>query len=318
MKESMSRNKMQCFETVIGLPEVAKDSVVVIGNFDGVHKGHQRLLQTASDIAQDLGKKLAVLTFEPHPRELFRPDEPPCRITPLQLKAERLELSGVDILFSIPFNWEVASMSAQDFIDSILKQALDAAHIVVGYDFHFGQMRKGTSQTLLDAGLPVTTVSEIKLEDRQELSSSKIRHLLRHGDILEANRLLGWNWEIQGKIIHGDKRGRLLGFPTANMSLGNAVHPAYGVYAAKVRINEEKEWKNAAVNIGIKPMFEIKNAQIETYVFDFNSNIYEQNMRVRPIRHIRGEAKFSSVEELVMQMEKDCIEIKKILGNYDF
>lgn len=304
---------MDFFEDVKNLPANAQDCVIVIGNFDGVHLGHQQLLNQARGIANDLGKQLGVLTFEPHPRKLFRPDEQPTRITPVALKRERLAANGIDHMFCLNFNWDLASLPAEDFIQRILKDGLNAAHILVGFDFKFGQMRGGTPKTIKDAGLPVTIIDEIKNNSAQTLSSSRVRQLLRHGEIKEANAMLGWDWEIHGEIFKGDQRGRELGYPTANMPLGNTVHPAYGIYACYAQIEGEQEWHKAAANIGIRPMFEVDTAQVETFIFDFDREIYGKTVRVKPVKRLRSEAKFDSLEALIEQMEKDCNQAREIL-----
>ncbi len=290
-----------------------RESVVAIGNFDGVHLGHQALLEAAKNIAVSQNRKFAVLTFEPHPRALFRPDDPPFRITPEELKAERFAAAGVDVLCSLCFDWDFASQSPQAFIDKVLKEGLEAAHIVVGYDFCFGQLRKGNAATIEAAGIPVTVIEEVADEDESELSSSRVRAALRKGYIEEANHILGWEWEIRGPVVHGDKRGRELGYPTANMPLGDTVHPAYGVYATWVQVEGEEEWRPAATNIGIRPMFEIPEALVETYIFDFNAEIYDRTLRIKPVKRLRGEAKFNSVDDLVAQMKEDCDQAREIL-----
>lgn len=305
---------MQILNMYKKLPAEASGAVVAVGNFDGVHKGHQALLGAARDIAKKADKKLAVLTFEPHPKRLFRPDEPPARLTPPALKAWRLEEAGVDILYSLPFDWDFASQSAEDFIKNILKDGLNAAHIVVGEDFRFGQLRKGSPADIEKAGIPVTLVGDVTDPSGQVYSSSLIRSALSQGSILEANKMLGWEWEIRGEVIRGDQRGRELGFPTANFRLDTTIHPAYGVYAARVNIEGEKEWHGAAVNIGIRPMFEIPEAEVESYIFNFNREIYGTTLRVQPVERLRSEAKFNSVEELKAQMEADCKQVQKILN----
>ncbi len=304
---------MQILNMYKNLPSGASGAVVAIGNFDGVHKGHQALLAEARAIAKD--SKLAVLTFEPHPKRLFRPDEPPGRLTPPALKAWRLEQAGVDILYSLPFDWDFASQSAEDFIENILKTGLKAAHIVVGGDFRFGQLRKGGPADIEKAGIRVTRVGDVTDPSGQVYSSSLIRRALSQGEITEANTMLGWEWEVRGEVVKGDQRGRELGFPTANFALGETIHPAYGVYAARVNIKGEKEWYGAAVNIGIRPMFEIPEAEVESYIFDFNREIYGRTLRVQPIKRLRSEAKFNSIEELKMQMNDDCKQVKKILAS---
>lgn len=306
---------MQCFETYKNLPEDARGCVVVIGNFDGVHKGHQTLLRDAAILAKDQGKQLAVLTFEPHPRQLFRPDDRPYRITPKGLKRERLTAAGVDIVYSLPFDWNFASQSAEDFVQDILIGGLNAAHVVIGYDFRFGQLRKGSAETIKAAGLGVTVIEKVTDADNgEEFSSSRVRQLLRHGDIAQANDVLGWDWEIRGIVQKGDQRGRELGYPTANMELNETVHPAYGIYACFARVEGEAQWHMAACNIGIRPMFEVETALVETFIFDFSDEIYGKTLCVRPVARLRGEAKFNSLDDLVLQMEKDCTQAKEILS----
>lgn len=310
--------EMKIFNTARNLPESARGAVIAIGNFDGVHRGHQALLGEARRIADAAGKPLGVLTFEPHPRNLFRPDDPPFRLTTPDLKAERLAACGVDYLFALPFDWDFASLSAEQFITQILRDGLNAAHIVIGYDFAFGQLRKGTPDTLKDSGLPVTVVEKIADEGDDAFSSSAIRKALRLGDIPHANDLLGWDWEIRGVVQVGDRRGRELGFPTANIRLGDLLHPAYGIYATWVKIMEddgsESHWLPSATNIGIRPMFALQLGQVEAHIFDFNRDIYGKTLRVRPVERLRGEAKFDSLEALIRQMDEDCRNARQILA----
>ncbi len=228
---------MKVFETYNSIPDAVQGSVVVIGNFDGVHLGHQALLRDAKKIASSSGKPLSVLTFEPHPKALFRPDDPPYRITPMGLKHERLSKCGVDHVFSLPFDWDFASQSAEDFVQNILIDGLKAAHVIVGFDFKFGQLRKGTPQTIIDAGLTVSVIEEVTDQSAGDLSSSHVRQLLRHGKIAQANAVLGWEWELRGEIFKGDQRGRELGYPTANMRLNDTIHPSYGIYAVMARLS---------------------------------------------------------------------------------
>ena len=306
---------MDVFENYKDIPESARGGVVVIGNFDGVHRGHLALLETARNIADDLDTHVCVLTFEPHPRSLFRPDDLPFRLTLPALKAWRLEEAGVDSLFSLPFNWDFASQSADVFVQDILMDGLGAAHVVVGYNFRFGQLRKGSPEPIKEAGLPVTIIDEVLEEGAAQISSSQIRQALRHGRVHEANKLLGWNWEVRGEVVKGDQRGRELGYPTANFPLGEVIHPAYGVYAARVQIEGEDEWHGAAINIGIKPMFEVPQAEVESHIFGFDRDIYGRVIRVQPVQFLRGEAKFNSVDELIAQMDKDCAQARDILGS---
>lgn len=306
---------MKIFNSYRDIPENARGHVVAIGNFDGVHKGHQALLAHARSIADDLGKKLSVLTFEPHPRSLFRPDEPPFRITPAPLKQERMDAIGIDYMVELGFDWDFASQSAENFVRDILIDGLNAAHIVVGHDFCFGQLRKGNPDTIRAAGMDITVLEKICDDGSSALSSSRIRQALKQGLVDEANSMLGWGWEIRGEIIKGDQRGRELGFPTANMDMGTGVHPAYGVYAVLARIEgEDSGWIKGAANIGIRPMFEVPIAQVETYLFDFSREIYGKTLCVRPVRRLRGEARFASLDELIAQMNDDCAQARAILS----
>ena len=306
---------MQLIQSLSNFPDYLKNSVIAIGNFDGVHKGHQALLREAKSIADSQNMKFGVLTFEPHPRALFRPDDPPFRITPHDLKMERLAACAVDFTVELEFDWNFASQPAEDFVQNILMDALAASHIVIGYDFCFGQLRKGSSKTIEGAGLPVTAIPKIEDGSAEKLSSSRVRQLLRHGKIDEANQILGWDWEIRGIVQKGDQRGRELGYPTANMTLGDTVHPSYGVYAGLVQIEGEDIWRKCAINIGIRPMFEVPLAQVETYIFDFSEEIYGKTLRIRPVERMRGEAKFDSLEALVQQMDLDCQRADQILSN---
>lgn len=299
---------MKCLETYKNLPENAEGCVIVIGNFDGVHLGHMALLEKGHSLALELGRPLGVLTFEPHPRVLFRPDEAPHRITPNALKQSRLRAASVDYVFSLPFDWDFASQTADAFVQDILIDGLKAAHIIVGYDFKFGQLRKGNAQTIIGAGLSVTIIDKVG-----DYSSSRVRQLLRRGHVSEANEILGWDWEIIGEVFKGDQRGRELGYPTANMRLNDTVHPAYGIYAVYVQIEGEDEWRMGAANIGIRPMFEVKVAQVETFIFDFDGDIYGKRLRVKPIKRLRGEAKFDTLDALIAQMDQDCVQARAIL-----
>ncbi len=305
---------MKTYKSVQQPPAGGTGPVLVIGNFDGVHRGHLHLIETARRLADEQGTSVAVLTFEPHPRRLFRPDDPPFRITPEAVKARRLETAGVEHLFMLPFNWDFASQSPEEFIRTVLNEGIRPAHIVVGYDFAFGQLRKGTPDTLRGAGYAVTVIDEVADEGGTKFSSSAVRTCLRHGKITEANALLGWEWEVEGIVVKGDQRGRELGYPTANVHLGDTIHPAYGVYATLVQIEGEDVWRAAATNIGIRPMFELSIGQVEAHILDFEGDIYGKTLRIKPVKRLRGEAKFDSLEALITQIDADCAQTRAILG----
>jgi riboflavin kinase/FMN adenylyltransferase len=295
------------------LPSELSQAILVIGNFDGVHKGHQALIAHAKEIADARGLPLGALTFEPHPRALLRPDDPPFRITPMAAKMRRIAAQNVDFTVSLPFNWDFASLSPASFIETVLNDFIKPSHIVVGNDFAFGQMRKGSATDLIAAGYEVTTLEKIEDEGQSEFSSSRIREALHKGDIEAANAMLGWEWEIEGPVVKGDQRGREIGFPTANIPLGEALHPAYGIYATMVQIEGEDTWRPAATNIGIRPMFELKIGQIEAHLMDYEGDLYGKILRVKPIKWLRGEAKFESLEALIEQIGKDCEQARAVL-----
>ena len=308
---------MQIYKSLNAIKADHKNAVLVIGNFDGVHRGHQLLIEQAAQKADEIGAKTGLLTFEPHPRTLFRPSDPPFRITPEPVKIRRLSQCPLDFVVSLPFDWDFASQNAQTFIRNVLTDCLEPQMIYIGYDFRFGQMRKGSFQDLEKAGYETIVVSEILDPDGNPYSSSDIRSCLRHGYIHKANDNLGWEWEIQGQVFKGDQRGRELGYPTANIAMINTVHPAYGVYASKVQIldnGEDSPWLNAATNIGIRPMFEVPTGQVEAYILDFDGDLYGKTLRVKPVKLLRGEAKFDSLDALITQMDKDCAEARKILS----
>ncbi|MEM9468572.1 MAG: bifunctional riboflavin kinase/FAD synthetase [Pseudomonadota bacterium] len=306
---------MKVFNALKSIPNEAKGCVIAIGNFDGVHRGHQALIAEAAKIAKEKNAKLGVLTFEPHPRRLFQPSLPPARLTPTGMKAHRLEAQHIDYLFSLEFDWDFASQTADDFIQNILIEGLEAKHIVVGDNFCFGQLRKGSPETIKKAGIDVTIVEPILDENSEIISSSRIREALRKGNIEIANSLLGWNWEVSGTIVRGDRRGHELGYPTANVLLNDTLHPAYGIYASKVLIEGENEWRPAATNIGIRPMFEVEEGQVEAHILEFpDKDIYDRILRIQPIKRLRGEAKFNSLDDLIEQMGKDCQKTLEILS----
>ena len=303
------------YESLKSLPSSIQGSILAIGNFDGVHKGHRALLAEGKKMATAKGVSFGVLTFEPHPRKLFRPDDPPFRITPPAVKYRLLQECGVDFIVSLPFDWDFASQSAENFVQNILIAALSPSHVIIGFDFRFGQLRKGGAETIEAAHIPLTAFAAVGDTAGEKFSSTTIRQHLRNGDIEAANALLGWGWEMQGPVFHGDRRGHELGYPTANVLLGDILHPAYGIYATLVQIEGEDQWRPAATNIGIRPMFEVKTGQIEAHILDFEDrDIYGKILRVRPVKRLRGEAKFGSLEALITQIEADCAQTRAVLS----
>ncbi len=304
---------MEVIHDLLKIVSHLKGGVVVIGNFDGVHLGHQAVLKTAKEKALSQHIPCGVLTFEPHPRRLFRPDDPPGRLTPFDFKMEKLAQNGVDFATVLPFDWDFASRSAASFIDDVLIDALGARHVIVGSDFRFGQLRQGTPDMIRQAGIEVSLVDGILDRSGVAYSSSRARQALRQGDVAAANVILGWDWEIRGEVVKGDQRGRELGYPTANVMLGDTIHPAYGIYAAFAQVEGDPRWYKSAVNIGIRPMFEVPVAQLEAHLLDFDFDIYGKILKVQPLKRLRGEAKFDSLDALIQQIELDCQQAEQFL-----
>jgi riboflavin kinase/FMN adenylyltransferase len=300
------------------LPAALQSPVVVIGNFDGVHLGHRLLLDQAKNIAANLNAPVIVLSFEPHPKMFFMPKAEPFRIAPLPVKHRKLVEAGAQALYIMNFDQALSQMNAQDFVQQILQDKLGASHVVIGEGFAFGHKRGGHAQTILDAGIDVTEVPPLT-DDQDIISSSRIRHAIRDGDLEAAKALLGWPWEVEGEVVHGDKRGRELGYPTANVPLGQTLWPSYGVYAVRVSLPYDPRFEGqvfgAAANIGVRPMFQLEQPQLEAFIFDFDADIYGQILRVQPIEKLRDEAKFDSLDALMDQMEQDCIKARQLLGD---
>ena len=297
------------------VPAALEGAVLAIGNFDGVHRGHQSVLKLASDIANRLGRKLAVMTFEPHPRHFFRPGEPFFRLTDAHEKAALLNHYGVAAVFVRPFDAALAATSATDFLDHIVIEGCKAGAVVVGHDFHFGKGREGTPDFLRREGeargLTIAIAPALR-EGEEPVSSSAIRAALETGDIAAANGLLGHRWTVSGEIVHGDKRGRLLGYPTANMILDPACGLRHGIYA--VRMQVAGQVLNGVASFGRRPTFDDGAPRLETFLFDFSGDLYGQTARVELVAFLRGEAKFASVEDLIAQMDRDSLAAKDVLA----
>jgi riboflavin kinase/FMN adenylyltransferase len=301
---------MRLYRHESDVPDDAKGAVVTLGNFDGVHRGHQAVIARAAAIARAEGRKLGVLTFEPHTRTFFHPDAPPFRLTPLRAKLHALESLGVDFVVALPFNRAFSMLSAEDFAESVLARRLRIAHAVAGVNFRYGHRHAGTMASLAEAGrahgFGVTTVDFVQGPDGAIYSATAVRQLIASGDLRGAAALLGRVWEIDGHVISGDRRGRLLGFPTANMKLGEYLRPAYGIYAVRALVQTGgADWIDGVANLGIRPMWETAEPVLETHLFDFAGDLYGQVLRVQLIERLRGEAKFDSVEALIEQVDLD-------------
>lgn len=298
--------------TLDGIPAGAKGAVVAIGNFDGVHRGHRALVEEAAAIAKNLNAPLAVLTFEPHPREFFAPQGEPFRLTSLAQKARLLEGLGVQHLFALPFGAALAALPPAGFV-TLLKDKIGAAHVVTGPDFRFGKGRAGGVEQLSGAGFGFTAIAPVRCEGEEPYSSTRIRRLLQQGKFEGAAELLGWNWAMETEVVHGDKRGRELGYPTANQRVERYLRIPYGIYAVRVRIEGETHWRFGAANFGIRPMFRVEQPILETFIFDFSGDIYGKTMAVQPVAHLRPELEFRGLEALKEQMKQDCAKALTVL-----
>jgi len=306
---------MQIITDYNNCPEVAKGAVIALGNFDGIHKGHQAIIRKTVQLAKDLNKPSAVMTFEPHPVSLFKPDTDNFRLTTFAKKAELIAALGVDYIFSVDFTRDFSKITAHDFVQNILVNSLKVSHVVIGYDFIFGYKRGGTSRLLQEMAekyaYGFTQVMAVGRDDNV-YSSTKIRSALQDGDLEAAKDMLGHYFCLSGNVIKGEGRGRTIGFPTVNVNCGDLLRPKKGVYAVKLKIENDDKIYDAVANIGVKPTFGGADETVEVHIFDFDRDIYSSNVEIIFIGYIRPEQKFSGVGELVEQINKDCIKAKEI------
>jgi len=312
---------MRIFRHYQDLPQDARGCVVAIGNFDGVHKGHQAVIREAGSIARAAAKPWAVMTFEPHPNSLFKPGRTPFRLTTMRTKAHMIENLGVDELLVQHFDFEFSGLTAEAFVEEVLVKGLGASHVVAGYDFQFGQKRQGNCDTLLhmgrDQGFGFTAVPKVVDEDGVVYSSTRVRDCLTAGDVPGAVRVLGRAFELEGRVEHGDARGHLLGFPTANIHLGAFLRPATGVYAirAGLDLGTDTQWLNGVANFGRRPTFHADDdVVLEVHLLDFDGDLYGKHLRVELVERLRDEQKFKVLEALKAQILKDCEKAREILS----
>lgn len=296
------------------VPPALKRGFVAIGNFDGVHRGHRAVLDVAKTHAKKNSQAALALTFEPHPRTFFKPEEPVFRITPENAKLRLFAANGLDDAVVMQFSMELAALTAEDFVTKILMGWLGISGVVVGHDFHFGAKRQGTPEFLIDAGkrhgFAVEIVAPLN-DSGVPVSSGKIRDALEAGDIARANELLGHSWFVAGEVIHGEKRGRELGFPTANIRLDPTAKLKHAIYAVRTHVGGKSY--DAVASYGRRPQFDNGAPLLETYLFDFSGDLYGQEMTVEFAGFIRDEAKFESLDALIAQMNRDSEQAKALL-----
>ena len=298
------------------VPAHLAGGIVALGNFDGVHLGHQAVVGRAVARARAEGRPALVATFDPHPVRYFRPDAPWFRLTTLDQRARLFAQAGADAMVVFRFDAALAALSAEDFIAERLERALQVAGVVTGEDFTFGHAKRGTVAMLRAAGgrggYAVDTVGPVML-DGAPVSSTRIREALRAGDMRGAARLLTRPFAIRGTVQHGDKLGRTIGYPTANVDMGDYLRPAYGIYAVRGYLPDGRVVPGAA-NLGVRPTFEPPKELLEPYFFDFSGDLYGQEIEVALIDYLRPEAKFSGLDELVAQMDRDCARARELLA----
>ena len=285
-----------------------------MGNFDGIHLGHRSVI----DLARRADAPLGIVTFEPHPRQVFAPDAPPFRLMNAEARANRLAKLGVQELYQLPFDRTLASLSPDAFARDVLADGLGVSHVVVGADFCFGKGRAGTAADLTALGQRHgfdVTIAPLLSVGGTEVSSTAIRHALTEGRPRDAAAMLGHWHRIEGEVIHGEKRGRELGYPTANMSVDGLHLPRHGVYAVKVDIltGPQAGPHIGAASLGVRPMFGENRPNLETFLFDFKGDLYGQHLSIAFVDFLRPELKFDSLDALITQMQADCTKARAIL-----
>ncbi|MGB7410998.1 MAG: bifunctional riboflavin kinase/FAD synthetase [Sphingopyxis granuli] len=299
------------------IAEALRGGVIALGNFDGFHAGHQAVVGRAVHHAKDDGRPAIVATFDPHPVRFFKPDAPPFRLTTLDQRQELFAAAGADAMLVLPFDAGLANTSAQDFITELLLDRYGAAGVVTGADFVFGKGRGGNVVTLADHARRLGFFTEMvaPVDDAAEaVSSSRIRDALRAGDCATAARLLTRPFTVRGIVQHGDKNGRLLGFPTANIDMGSYLRPRYGIYAVTGTLPDGRLLKGAA-NLGIRPSFDPPRELLEPHFFDFSGDLYGQPIDVAFHAFLRPEAKFDTMDALMAQIAADCDTAKTLLAH---
>jgi riboflavin kinase/FMN adenylyltransferase len=298
------------------IPEALRGAIIALGNFDGFHLGHQAVVGRAVQRGAHERRPVIVATFDPHPVRHFKPDTPPFRLTTLDQREQLFAHAGADAMLVFRFGTELASTTAEDFVSKLLARQLGAAGVVTGEDFTFGKGRGGNATVLRELGakngIGAETVAPVLL-DGERISSGRIREALQAGDPGSAIRLLTRPFAVEGEVVHGDKRGRALGWPTANVKLHNYLRPAYGIYAVRVTLDDGSEHDGVA-SLGVRPTFDPPRELLEAVLFDFDGDLYGQTIEIALHHYLRPEAKFDSVEALKSQMDADAAQARELLA----
>ena len=307
---------MTRLESTLPIPNSLRGAIIALGNFDGFHRGHQAVVGEAIGWAREEGRPAIVATFDPHPMRLFVPDAAPFRLTTLDQREELFGAAGADAMLVIHFDADVAGMTAPEWIEAMLAEHMGAGGVVTGEDFTFGKGRSGSPAVLADVGakfgIGARAVGAVNDADGP-VSSSRIRIALKEGDCATATRLLTRPFTIRGVVQDGDKLGRTIGFPTANLPIGHYLRPRYGIYAVKGRLPDGRVLDGAA-NIGIRPTFDPPKELLEPHFFDFSGDLYGQEIDIEFHAFLRPEAKFDGIDALVAQMNRDCDKARELLA----
>jgi riboflavin kinase/FMN adenylyltransferase len=300
-----------------GLAPDARGAALAFGNFDGVHRGHQQVIADAANAARQRGLPFAVSSFEPHPRRWFQPDAEPFRLMTVGQQARALEALGVELFYVLPFDAKIAEMSDEAFAETVLAEGLGVKHVAVGFDVTFGKGRSGDVASLTRygerLGFTVSMTRQFGDAETAKYSSSAVREALHAGEVDKAAQILGRFFAIEGEVMHGQQLGRTLGFPTANVELGDYVVPRLGVYATRTRLPDGREFQGAA-NLGRNPTTGLVEPRLEVFLFDFDEDLYGQVIETELIHFIRPELKFDSLEALIERMQEDCVEARRWPG----
>ena len=305
---------MQIHQHWQGLDPKSRGASAALGNFDGIHLGHQAVINLAR-----AHQPLGIVTFEPHPRQFFAPHSPAFRLMNAEARANRLAKLGVEHLYELTFDNTLASLSPEAFARDVLSHGLGLSHVVIGSDFRFGKGRVGTASDLQTLGLQYdfrTTIATLIQIAGHDISSTAIRQALTDGHPRDAATMLGHWHRIEGEVIHGEKRGRELGFPTANMSIDGLHLPKFGVYAVRVTVltgSQQGQYMGAA-SLGVRPMFGENRPNLETYLLDFKGDLYGHHLSIALVDYLRPELKFDGLPALLVQMNADCAKAREILS----
>lgn len=310
---------MKTLQSYTDLSKANKGAVIALGNFDGLHRGHQAVISEAKSIADNLGAPLGIGLFRPHPFRYFKPKAPPFRLMSPEVRAEIMPSLGVDRLYEIPFDNTLREMDDTEFVETVLHQGLGIKHVVVGEDYGFGKNRCGDVESLTklcaERAIGVTPMKPVGLHKLYgKYGSTEIRKSLKQGDVFHAAHMLSRPWIVDGIVQQGEQRGRTINFPTANLEFGDLVRPKFGVYCVEVKLPQSETWLPAIANTGNRPTVGGEDARLEVHIFDFDKDIYGQHVQVRFRSFVRPEQKFENFDALRLQIERDCAGAKALFG----